>query len=101
MLASITCFPLDKGVSLSKYVAGSLRLIKKSGLKYKMGSMTTTVEGEPGAVFSLIKKIHVNMRRNSGRVYTAVVIDDRAGAKNRLEGKIDSVEKKLGFKVCR
>jgi uncharacterized protein (TIGR00106 family) len=101
MLASITCFPLDKGVSLSRYVAPSIEIIKKSGLAYKMGPMTTTVEGEPGAVFALIKKIHMNMRKHSKRVYTAVVIDDRKGAKNRLEGKIASVQKRLRFDICK
>ena len=47
MLASITSFPIGKDQSLSKYVAGSLKIIRDSGLKYKMGPMSTTIEGTP------------------------------------------------------
>ena len=96
MLAEFSITPLDKGESVSKYVAGSLKLISESGLNYKISAMGTIVEGEPDEVFDLIKRCHMQMREISNRVSTVIKIDDRKGKINRLEGKIESVEKHLG-----
>ena len=38
--------PLDKGESLSQYVARSLDIIDKSGLPYQLTPMGTIIEGE-------------------------------------------------------
>ena len=56
MLATIACFPTDKGKSVSKYVVESIKIIQKSGLDYKVGPMGTTIEGEITRVFNVIKK---------------------------------------------
>jgi len=99
MLVQFTMFPLDKGESLSKYVANVVDLIDKSGLPYQTTSTCTLIEGEWEKIFSLIKKCHNAMRKESKRVYTVIVVDDREGAKNRLEGKVESVEKILRRKI--
>jgi uncharacterized protein YqgV (UPF0045/DUF77 family) len=39
-------YPLDKGASLSPYVARSLDIIDRSGLEYRCHAMGTTIEGE-------------------------------------------------------
>ena len=96
MLAEFTVTPLDKGESLSKYVAGSLKLVAESGLNYRLTAMGTIVEGEPDQVFELIKQCHMRMRKISNRVSTFIKIDDRKDRNKRLEGKIKSVEKQLG-----
>lgn len=99
MLAQISCFPTDRGASVSEYVAGSIKLIRESGLDYKLGPMSTTVEGPPDEVFELIKKVHLAMRDKAERVYTVVSIDDRKDAEGRIKGKIESIEKKLDGEV--
>ena len=99
MLAEFSITPLDKGESVSKYVAGSLKLVSESGLNYKISAMGTIVEGDPDEVFDLIKRCHMRMRERSARVSTLIKIDDRKGKINRLEGKIESVEKHLGKKL--
>lgn len=96
MLAEFSIVPLDKGVSLSDYVSKILDMVDESGLDYKLTPMGTVVEGDLEEVMDLIKECHQEMREHSDRVETKVVIDDRAGAENRLNGKIESVEKKLG-----
>ncbi len=99
MLAEFSISPLDKGISLSKYVARSLELIEKSGLPYKITPMATIVEGEVDEVFDLIKRCHKRMREDCARVSTHVRIDDRVGATGRLEGKVKAVEKHLGHEL--
>ncbi len=99
MLAEFSIVPLDKGVSLSDYVSKVLDLVDQSGLEYKLTPMGTIVEGDWDEVMNLIKKCHHTMREHSDRVETKIIIDDRKGAKNRITGKIESVEKKLGKKL--
>ncbi len=95
MLASFSIIPLDKGQSLSRYVAEIIDLVDNSGLDYRLGAMSTTVEGDFDQVMELIKLCHLKMRENSKRVITNISIDDREGANNRLNGKPASIEKAL------
>lgn len=101
MLVQFTMFPLDKGESLSKYVAKVVDLIDRSGLPYQTTSTCTLIEGEWEKIFSLIKKCHNTLRKESNRVYTVIIVDDRKGAKNRLKGKVASVEKILKRKISK
>ena len=96
VLAIFSISPLDKGESVSKYVAGSLDLIDKSGLSYQLTPMGTIVEGELDEVLDLIRVCHKKMREHSNRVIATIKIDDRAGTNGRLKGKIQSIEHKLG-----
>ena len=41
-----------------KIVDACIELVEKSGLKYEIGAMSTTFEGEFDEVFELIKKMH-------------------------------------------
>ena len=99
MLVFMSLYPLDKGSSLSKYVARSLDIIDSSGLDYQLTSMGTLIEGEPDQVWDLIRKCHQAMREVSGRVAAYIKIDDHVGKTGRLKGKAKSVEEKLGRKL--
>ena len=99
MLAFFSISPLDKGESLSEFVAASLDLIDRSGLPYKSGPMGTTVEGEWDEVMQLVRDCHMLMRGSSKRIATSIKIDDRVGATGRLSGKVASIEAKLGRKL--
>ena len=97
MLAELSVFPIDKGgQGLSQYVAESMKIIEQSGLAFEIHALGTLIEGPAEKVFEVIQKCHVNMTRHSDRVMTTVKIDDRRGAKDRLKGKVRSVEEKLG-----
>lgn len=101
MLAAISVFPTDKGPSVSSYVMKAVDVIARSGLDYRVTAMGTLVEGEPHAVFALLEACHAAVAAESDRVYMTVSIDDRRGATGRLDGKIDSLEQKLGRPVRR
>ena len=101
MLASFSISPVGAGSSLAKRVAEIVDIIDKSRLNYKLGAMQTTVEGPEKEVMALIMKCHRHMRRKANRVITHIAIDDRAGAKGRLSGKVADVEKALGRQVSR
>ncbi|MGM0509554.1 MAG: MTH1187 family thiamine-binding protein [Thermoplasmatota archaeon] len=96
MIAEFSVVPLDKGESVSEYVSEMLDIIDKSGVDYRFTPMATVVEGDWDEVMDLISRCHHEMRKKSKRVVTDIKIDDREGAKNRISGKIESVEKKVG-----
>lgn len=99
ILADFSMFPLDKGESVSDYVARSLEIIDRSGLPYKLGAMGTTVEGEWHEVMALIGSCYEAMRKDCHRIECAIKIDAREGASGRLEKKVRTVEEKVGRKL--
>jgi uncharacterized protein (TIGR00106 family) len=88
-------FPTDKGTSVSPYVAKSIRIIRESGLPYKLGPMSTALEGEWEEVIAVVEKCFQELKKDCSRIYMTLQMDYRAGAVNRIEGKIKSVEEKL------
>jgi uncharacterized protein YqgV (UPF0045/DUF77 family) len=57
--------------------------------------MSTAIEGEWENVMAVVDMCFAEMRKDSERIYMTLQMDYRAGAENRLEGKIKSVEDKL------
>ena len=95
MLVEFSIIPIGKGPSLSKEVAGVLKVVDNSGLPYKVNPMGTVVEGTWDEVMGLIKKCHGVMLKGEERVVTRIVIDDRKRKTNRIEEKVKSVETRL------
>ncbi len=99
VLLDFSMFPLDKGVSLSPYVARSLDIIDRSGLAYRCHSMGTTLEGNFDAAIEVVKQCFEAMAVDCDRIECSIKIDYRKGRIGRLEGKVASVEQKLGRPV--
>ena len=100
MLVQFSLFPVGEK-SLTKPVSRIIGIIDKSGLPYQTTAMGTLVEGSYDEVFSLFKKCYNAMRKEHDRIYGTIKLDDRKGAKGRLKGKVNSVEKALGRKIKR
>ena len=96
VLLEFSMSPLDKGVSLSPYVARSLDIIDKSGLPYQLTPMGTVVEGEWDEVMALVTACYKRMSEDCERISTSIRIDYRAGKSGRLKSKVRSIEGKLG-----
>lgn len=96
VLMEFSLFPLDKGVSLSHYVARSLRIVEQSGLDYRLTAMGTIVEGELPQVLDVMKKCLEAMASDCDRVSCSAKLDYRSGDQRRLEAKVQSVEAKVG-----
>ena len=95
VLIHFSIFPTDKGTSVSPYVAKSVRIIRESGLPYKLGPMSTAVEGEWDEVMAVVESCFRELKKDCSRIYMTIQMDYREGAVNRIEGKIKSVEAKL------
>jgi uncharacterized protein (TIGR00106 family) len=96
VIVDFSIFPLDKGESLSPYVARSIRIIQESGLPYEFRAMGTSIEGEDfDQVMAVVRRCFEAMQSDCGRVSLALKADYRRGATGRLKGKVDSVLAKL------
>lgn len=100
-VVQMSIFPLDKGPSLSGYVKDAVAEIEHSGLPHAVGPMGTVIEGEWGEIAALVGRCLETMGRSSERVYLTLAVDWRRGPHGRLEGKIVSLEGKLGHGVRR
>lgn len=91
--------PLDKGESVSPYVSRSLKIIDNSGIPYRFNPMGTVLEGDWDEVIGVMTQCFERMKQDCRRISVDIKIDHREGKENRLEGKIASVEKKVGKKL--
>ena len=99
LLIELSMSPMDKGPSVSKWVARSLAIIEKSGLDYRLGPMGTCVEGEWDEVMAVVKRCWTKMARDCVRITFSIKGDWRKGAQGRLAGKVETVEKLLGRRL--
>ena len=96
MLIEFSIVPVGSGSSIGDRLAEVLNIVDQSGLPYKLNPMGTVVEGEWDDLMRLVKKCHKAVMKNEERAVTTISIDDRKGKPNRLEGKVKSIEKRLG-----
>lgn len=95
-VAQITVLPFGTGASISKYVAGAVRIIAESGLKYELSAMTTIVEGDVDSILALMKKVHEScFDEGAARVLTSLSMDERRDKELSIEGKKAAVREKL------
>jgi len=98
VLVEFAMFPTDKkGESASPYVSKVIEMIRDSNVPYKLSAMGTSFETETiEEANALIAKSYRTLEPYSERVYTIIKMDIRKGAVNRIEGKIESIERHIG-----
>lgn len=94
MIAEFSIVPIGAGESLSAYVAESVKIVRRSGLKHQLTPMGTVVEGDLDEVINVILECHRKVRSMSDRVLTQISIDDRKGSPS-MDSKVRSVATKL------
>ena len=95
LIVELSMSPMDKGPSVSRWVARSLEIIDKSGLDYRLGPMGTCIEGDWDKVMAVVRKCWNEMSKNSVRITFSIKGDWRRGKESRLASKVASVEKRL------
>jgi uncharacterized protein (TIGR00106 family) len=96
VIAEISVAPLGTAsTSLSRYVAGCLKVVKEaSDISYELSSMGTIVQGPLDRVLELVQKMHeVPFTMGAQRVLTTIKIDDRRDKLATMESKIEAVKK--------
>lgn len=96
VIVELSIFPMDKGESLSPYVARALGVIRESGLPHELGPMGTCIEGEWDEVMAVVSACFKELEKDCARVSVNLKADYRAGAAGRMAAKPRSVREKLG-----
>jgi uncharacterized protein (TIGR00106 family) len=96
VVLEFSMFPVDKGESLSRYVAKSLEIIDASGLDYECHSLGTVLEGDYDEVMDVVRQCFQAMTAECNRVECTIKLDYRKGQNGRLKSMVSSVERKLG-----
>ena len=97
VLLEFSMFPTDKGMSVSEEVSQVIKMISETGFSYKLTAMGTIVETDTmEEALSVVQKAHDILSENSERIYSSLKMDIRKNASSRLNGKIQSVENKIG-----
>lgn len=100
-MVELSIDPLGRGAHLSHDLAEILKTIDGSGLRYCLTPLGTCIEGEGDEIMALVKHCHEQARTGSSHVMTTVRIEDEAGATNKLNENIASVERALGHRLQR
>ena len=95
VIVDFSLFPLDKGESLSPYVARSIKIIQESGLPYEFRAMGTSIEGEWEEVMAVVNRCVETMQQDCNRIVLNLKADFRKGPSGRLQRKVESVKEKL------
>jgi uncharacterized protein (TIGR00106 family) len=89
-VVEFSIFPMDKGDSVSPYVARCISIIEESGLDFETGSMGTCIEGEWEAVIETVSKCMKSLETDCSRIYMTMKADARRDRRKALEEKVDS-----------
>jgi uncharacterized protein (TIGR00106 family) len=95
VIVDFSLFPLDKGESLSPYVARSIKIIQESGLPYEFRAMGTSIEGGWEEVMAVVNRCVETMQQDCNRIVLSLKGDFRKGPSGRLQRKVESVKEKL------
>lgn len=90
--------PMDKGESISPYVARALAVIAQSGLAYQLGPMGTSIEGEWPEVMAVIDRCFAALQTDCHRIYMTVRVDYRRAGGARMAKKVAAVAAQMGAK---
>ena len=97
VIVDLCVVPLGVGVSVSRYVAACEQILAEAGLKIKMHSYGTNIEGEWDEVFLAVKQCHETLHQmGAPRISTNLRLGTRTDRNQTMEDKINSVGKILG-----
>ena len=94
MLAEISICPVGSE-HMSEDVAQVIETLKSTGLEYRLGPMSTCIQGDSQDVFTAIRRCHELVANKHERVLTTIVLDDRKHGAHELNSMVECVEKRV------
>ncbi len=97
VLLEVSVTPLGReGASLGDVVVETLKVLEAEGIRYHLGPMGTSLEGDLDTLLRVARRMHeVCFARGYPRVITTLRIDDRRDKDLGLDYKVESVKRKL------
>ncbi|MDI3316587.1 MAG: MTH1187 family thiamine-binding protein [Bacillota bacterium] len=100
-IVAVSIAPLGTGeTSVSRFVAAAERVLEKEAppeVRYRLDPMFTTLEGDLDRILRLVRQMEEAVfAEGARRVDIVMKVDDRRDRPSSMEGKVRSVEEKLG-----
>lgn len=96
VLLEFSMFPTDVGESKSEYVSKIIKMVRESGVNYKLTPMSTVIETETlKEALDIVNRAYEELK-GCNRIYSSLKIDIREGRSDAMNQKIESIEKKIG-----
>ena len=95
-IIDLCVIPMGVGVSVSEYVGECQKILKESGLSYKMHGFGTNIEGDWDDVMAAVKLCHERIHdMGAPRITTNIKMGTRTDKTQTIQDKIDSVNNLL------
>ena len=93
-IVAVSIAPVGDGVSVSRYVAAALQVVREQDrVRHRLDPMFTTLEGDLDEIFALIRSMQEAVfAAGAQRVGTVIKIDDRRDRRVAMEDKIRAVD---------
>lgn len=95
VLVAVAIAPFGVGDELAEEVSQAVRVIRDSGLPYKMGSMFTEIEGEWDDVMRVVRDATFALADKGVRTEVMLKADIRPGFTDTMTSKVAKVERIL------
>ena len=95
VIVDFSIFPMDKGISVSPYVARAVKIIRESGLAFQVGPMGTSIEGEWADAIRVVGRCMDALTEDCDRVYMTLKVDYRKNTDERMAKKVKAIENRL------
>ena len=96
-IVAVSIAPGGESASVGAFVAEAIRVLEaQQNVKWELGPMFTTLEGDLDAIFGLIRQMQEAVfAKGAARVATVIKIDDRRDKEATMAGKMASVSASL------
>ncbi len=96
-IAAVSISPIGEGVSVSAHVTAAIEVLRaQEQVRYELGSMFTTLEGDLDEIMALVRRMQEAVfAAGAKRVSTVLKIDDRRDRMVSMRDKVRAVEEQL------
>jgi uncharacterized protein (TIGR00106 family) len=96
-IVAVSISPVGEGVSVGDHVTEALRVLRsQSRVRFELGPMFTTLEGDLREIFDLILRMQEAVfAKGAMRVGTVIKVDERRDRTAHMEDKVRRVERAL------
>lgn len=91
--------PIGKGESVSPWVSKAVDIIDRSGLKYQVGPLSTSIEGDWEDVCPVLGQCLREISQECSRILMSVRVDYRKDSARSMAEQVGAVARQLGHVV--
>lgn len=94
-IVAVSISPVGEGPSVGAFVGEALRVLEaQDAVRFELGPMFTTLEGELGEIFALIQRMQdAVFAHGARRVSTVIKVDERRDRAASMREKVESARR--------